>query len=131
MTNTEIIYKTVTSTFTAEQLAALVSKIYTAEEIAARVDRAIVVDGVDTYAATVAELAAVNFHTFAEWKNQGYSVRKGEHATITCMLWRFTDKPGRAAREFAALANTEAPENDPHFYPAKSHLFFRSQVEKR
>ncbi len=131
MKNNEIIYNAVTTTFTAEQLAKLVSAIYTPEQIAAHVDRAIVVEGVDTYAATVATLAADNFHTFAEWKNQGYSVKKGEHATITCMLWRFTDKPGRAAREAAAAADTDAPENDPHFYPAKSHLFFRSQVEKR
>lgn len=132
MKNNEIIYNAVTSTFTAEQLATLVSAIYTPEEIATRVDRAIVIDGAeDVYAATVAEMAADNFHTFAEWKKQGYSVKKGEHATITCMLWRFTDKPGRAAKEAAAAAETDIPENDPHFYPAKSHLFFRSQVERR
>lgn len=77
MKNNEIIYNAVTSTFTAEQLATLVSSIYTQEEIAARVDRAITIDGAeDVYAATVAEMAADNFHTFAEWKNQGYSVKK-------------------------------------------------------
>ena len=46
-------------------------------------------------------LAADTFHTFAEWKRMGYSVKKGQHAALTCQLWKYTDKPGTAAREAA------------------------------
>ena len=75
-------------------------------------------------------LAADTFHTFAEWKRMGYSVKKGQHAALVCNLWKYTDKPGKAAKEAAAAAGQDAPETDPHFYVAKSHLFNALQVEK-
>ena len=75
-------------------------------------------------------LAADTFHTFAEWKRMGYSVKKGQHAALVCNLWKYTDKPGKAAKEAAAAAGQDAPETDPHFYMAKSHLFNALQVEK-
>ena len=37
---------------------------------------------------------------------------------------------GKAAKEAAAAAGQDAPETDPHFYMAKSHLFNALQVEK-
>ena len=77
-----------------------------------------------------AMLAADTFHTFAEWKRMGYSVKKGQHAALVCNLWKYTDKPGKAAKEAAAAAGQDAPETDPHFYMAKSHLFNALQVEK-
>ena len=36
----------------------------------------------------------------------------------------------KAAKEAAAAAGQDAPETDPHFYMAKSHLFNALQVEK-
>lgn len=27
-------------------------------------------------------------HTFAEWKNHGYIVKKGEHAALTVSIWK-------------------------------------------
>lgn len=134
MTNNEIIFETVRSSFTPAQLAELVSATHTAEQIAAR--RANLTITVDENSADTAEdifaatLAAEMFHTFAEWKRMGYSVKKGQHAAITCQLWKYTDKPGKAAREAAAAAGQDAPESDPHFYLAKAHLFHALQVEK-
>lgn len=134
MTNNEIIFETVRNTFTPAQLAELVQATYTAEQIAAR--RAAVTITVDEGSAESAEnifsamLAADTFHTFAEWKRMGYSVKKGQHAALTCQLWKYTDKPGKAAREAAEAAGQDTPETDPHFYMTKAHLFHALQVEK-
>ena len=67
--------------------------------------------------AIVAAKGCLPIHTFAEWKNAGYSVKRGEHAAITCDLWKYTERPGKAAK--AA----------PHYYMAKAHLFTRDQVK--
>lgn len=134
MTNNEIIFETVRASFTPAQLSELVQATYTAEQINAR--RASVTITVDEDSAATAEdiftaqLAAETFHTFAEWKRMGYSVKKGQHAALTCQLWKYTDKPGKAARETAAAAGEDAPETDPHFYMAKAHLFHALQVER-
>lgn len=63
-------------------------------------------------------------HTFAEWKRMGYIVRKGEHATITTRLWKFTNKKQDAADD--ADGNQEPD----HYYLAKAFLFTKDQVEK-
>lgn len=134
MTNNEIIFETVRNTFTPAQLSELVNATHTAEQIAAR--RASVTITVDENSTATAEdlfaatLAAETFHTFAEWKRMGYSVKKGQHAALTCNLWKYTDKPGKAAREAAAEAGKDAPETDPHFYMTKAHLFHALQVER-
>ena len=126
MTNNEIIFENVRASFTPAQLAELVQATYTAEQIAAHhANFTITVDDIFT-----AMLAADQFHTFAEWKRMGYSVKKGAKSAITCQLWKYTDKPGKAAREAAEAAGKDAPETDPHFYMAKAHLFHALQVEK-
>lgn len=134
MTNNEIIFEAVRATFTPEQLSELVSATYTAEQIAARRAgvKITVAEGSDETPENVfnAMLAANMFHTFAEWKRLGYSVKKGQHAALVCNLWKYTDKPGKAAREAAAAAGEDAPESDPHFYMAKAHLFHALQVGK-
>ena len=134
MTNNEIIFETVRAAFTPAQLADLVNAVYSAEKINARrasVKITVAEDSNDTPEDIFnAMLAADTFHTFAEWKRMGYSVKKGEHAALTCNLWKYTDKPGKAAREAAAAAGEDAPESDPHFYMAKAHLFSAFQVQK-
>lgn len=130
MTNNEIIFECVRATFSPSQLSTLVSAVYTPEQIATHCS-SITVES-DAAAAdeiSLAILAADCFHTFAEWKRLGYSVKKGQKSPICCMLWKYTDKPGKAAQEAAAQAGTDAPEHDPHFYRAKSHLFHFLQVE--
>ena len=60
----------------------------------------------------------------------GLQREKGAKSAITCQLWKYTDKPGKAVREAAEAAGKDAPEIDPHFYMAKAHLFHALQVEK-
>ena len=134
MTNNEIIFETVRSSFSAAQLAELVNATHTAEQINARRAsvKITVAEGSDETPDGIflAMLAAETFHTFAEWKRMGYSVKKGQHAALVCNLWKYTEKPGKAAREAAAAAGEEALEVDPHFYMTKAHLFHALQVEK-
>lgn len=134
MTNNEIIFETVRASFTPAQLSELVKAAYTADQISTRraAVKITVADGSDDTPESIftAMLAADAFHTFAEWKRMGYSVKKGQHAALVCNLWKYTDKPGKAAREAAEAAGKDAPESDPHFYMAKSHLFHALQVEK-
>ena len=65
----------------------------------------------------------------------GFSVKRGEHAAITCDLWKYTERPGKAAkaaRAEAAKAGQNGPDADapdPHYYMAKAHLFTRDQVK--
>ena len=85
--------------------------------------------------AIVAAKGCLPIHTFAEWKKAGYSVKCGEHAAITCDLWKYTERPGKAAkaaRAEAAKAGQNGPDADapdPHYYMAKAHLFTRDQVK--
>lgn len=134
MTNNEIIFETVRATFNPAQLSTLVSAIYTPAQITARRANfsAVLEEGSAETEDEIftAELAAQTFHTFSEWKRMGYSVKKGQHAALVVNLWKYTDKPGKAAKEAAAQAGQDAPETDPHFYMARSHLFNRLQVEK-
>ena len=102
MTNNEIIYS-----------AAIDAGIYTQEQ-------------------ADAILASGHFlplHTFQEWKARGYSVKKGEKAVLHVDLWKFTNKPPKAAREQAAADGREL-EDDPHYYKKLSHLFHVSQVRR-
>lgn len=134
MTNNEIIFEAVKAAFTPDQLAQLVSALYAPEHIATRRAGFVCITEDESAEAAdeifFAELAAETFHTFQEWKRLGYSVKKGQHAALVCSLWKYTDKPGKAAREAAAEAGEDAPQSDPHFYMAKSHLFNRLQVER-
>lgn len=70
------------------------------------------------------------FHTFQEWSRRGYHVKAGEKALFSADLWKYTDKPGKAARDAAAEAGEDAPEADGHYYKKLSYLFSFSQVEK-
>lgn len=134
MTNNEIIFEAVTSAFSPAQLTQLVQAVYSPEQIARRRDgMTVTVDPASDMTADeilTAMLAADTFHTFAEWKRLGYSVMKGQKASLVCNLWKYTDKPGKAAKEAAAQAGKDAPETDPHFYMTRSCLFNRLQVEK-
>ena len=68
----------------------------------------------------------IPLHTFKVWKDNGYIVKKGEHARITTRLWKFTSK---AKKSEEADENTEGTENN-HYYLAKAFLFTADQVEK-
>lgn len=122
MTNNQIITETVKAAFSPEEIAAIISASFTPEQI--EKCRAALMEP--------AEIAASTFHTFQEWKRLGYSVKKGEHAALVAFLWKFTDKPNKAAREAAAEAGQDPEElaGGDRFYKAKSYLFNIRQVEK-
>ncbi len=119
MTNNEIITQTIRDSFSPEQITTLIVSTFTAAQLESK--KSIGLDD--------SEILASAFHTFAEWKRLGYSVKKGQKSPICCMLWKYTDKPGKSAKEAAAKRGAEEPEHDPHFYMAKSHLFHFLQVE--
>ncbi len=128
MTNNEIIFNAVRTSFTPAQLSQLVAATYSTEQRTAYAARVTVSPDGDKspYEVISALMAADSFHTFAEWKSLGYSVKKGQHAALCCQLWRYTDKPGKSAQE--AGADPDRP--DPHFYRTKAYLFHFLQVEK-
>lgn len=62
--------------------------------------------------------------TFAEWKKAGYSVKKGEHATLTCYIW----KPKKNAKK--AEPENEEEERGTDFFKVKAFFFTPEQVQK-
>lgn len=56
--------------------------------------------------AIVAAKGCLPIHTFAEWKKAGFSVKRGEHAAIICDLWKYTERPGKAAKTPAVQATS-------------------------
>lgn len=128
MTNNEIIFNAVCASFTPTQLSQLAAATYSAEQRAAYATCITVSPNSTATPDEIisAHMAADSFHTFAEWKTLGYSVKKGQHAALCCQLWRYTDKPDKAAQE--AGADPDRP--DPRFYRTKAYLFHFLQVEK-
>lgn len=62
-------------------------------------------------------------HTFARWKDMGYSVRKGEKAIASFLIWKgaekhATDKDGN-----------ELPETTVRMFMKRSSFFSAKQVE--
>lgn len=86
-----------------------------------------------TRAAQAAGLAGAILHTFADWRRLGYSVNKGEHAALSCTIWRA--KTGKPAQQDAALKLQElAPDADGEvisgYYKHLAHFFAASQVRR-
>lgn len=61
-------------------------------------------------------------HTFAHWKERGYSVKKGEHAIAAFPIWKYTSK--------AAGASEEEAQEKGYCFMKKAFWFKASQVEK-
>jgi hypothetical protein len=119
MTNEEIILKSVQAHLTPAQRHEIAAAAYTPEQIAHAVEH--IPDGLD-------ELAASQVHTFAWWKDNGKSVKRGEKALFTCPLWKYTDKPSKAQIKAAEAAGKEV-QPATHYYPTTSYMFSRLQVE--
>lgn len=62
-------------------------------------------------------------HTFAEWKNYGYMVKKGEHAALIVSIW----KP--KTRKKKDEKTVEAKEEENGFFLTTAYLFTKQQVE--
>lgn len=83
-----------------------------------------------------------NYHTFDNWKNAGYMVKKGEKAAFTADIWKYTEKHGTMTAEEAATINAVMidPEKGPakegdqtttsQYILKKSFFFGPAQVEK-
>lgn len=120
MTNEEIILKSVQAHLTPAQRHEIAAAAYTPEQIAHAVEH--IPDGLD-------ELAASQVHTFAWWKDNGKSVKRGEKALFTCPLWKYTDKPSKAQIKAAEAAGKEV-QPAVHYYPTTSYMFSCLQVER-
>lgn len=57
-------------------------------------------------------------HTFARWKEMGYTVKKGEKAAFAAAIWKYREK------------NTDDDEKKSGYcFLKKAHFFRESQVE--
>lgn len=74
----------------------------------------------------IQEHGGLPLHTFAEWKRHGLLVKKGEHAKLTCYIWRMKNKTGTLPMKDGD--DVEIDEN--HWYKTKAFFFTRDQVEK-
>ena len=110
MTNEEMILKSVQAHLTPAQRHEIAAAAYTPEQIAHAVEH--IPDGLDA-------LAASQVHTFAWWKDNGKSVKRGEKALFTCPLWKYTDKPSKAQIKAAEAAGKEV-QPAAHYYPPTS-----------
>lgn len=84
-------------------------------------------------AAQAAGLAGTILHTFAEWRRLGYSVNKGEHAAMSCIIWRAkTGKPAQQAdaQQLQELAPDADGEVISGYYKHLAHFFAASQVRR-
>lgn len=55
-------------------------------------------------------------HTYREWKRMGYQVKKGEHAVLKVLLWKYSEKKDE--------------EGEDKMYRQTAYLFTAEQVEK-
>lgn len=67
---------------------------------------------------------ATEFRTFAQWKADGYNIKKGSKAFILWSKKKSVTKPGEATEN-----NTEPTETAYEFFPI-AYLFSNLQVEK-
>ena len=127
--NNTLIYEAVGLTYTPAEIHALAATLATPEQIAARAAAMAAGTGTGTAADYIdtAEQATVadSLHTYNTWKAQGLQVKRGQKATISAMLWRWTDKPPKAQR---SDNGDDAP--DPHYYMKRCYLFTAAQVER-
>lgn len=75
---------------------------------------------------TIKQTGDLPLHTFTEWKRLGYSVKKGEHAKLTCFIWRHKEKKGTLPMK----DGDDVEVDESHFYKTKAHFFTADQVER-
>ncbi|MBS5307742.1 ArdC family protein [Clostridium sp.] len=54
------------------------------------------------------EYTGDNLFTFQEWKNRGYSVKKGEKAFLQTSIWKRTTKKDKDGKEISKMFMTKA-----------------------
>ena len=127
--NNTLIFEAVGITYTPAEIHTIAATLATPEQITARAAAMAAATGTGTAADYIdtAEQATVadSLHTYNTWKAQGLQVKRGQKATISAMLWRWTDKPPKAQR---SDNGDDAP--DPHYYMKRCYLFTAAQVER-
>ena len=127
--NNTLIFEAVGITYTPAEIHAIAATLATPEQITARAAAMAESTGTGTTTDYIdtAEQATIadSLHTYNTWKAQGLQVKRGQKATISVMLWRWTDKPPKAQR---SDSGDDAP--DPHYYMKRCYLFTAAQVER-
>lgn len=116
MTNNELIKKEIQGTFTRSQIHDLFLAYYPGRTV----------EDPEMEALLVSDL----FHTFAEWKQRGMSVKQGEKAIFkNVQLWKCL--PHKAADSDEPLKDENGQEiKSGRFIMVPAHLFSISQVER-
>ena len=96
MTNFEIVLR-----------EAIMQKVFTPEQVALYVENGL----------------RIPLHTFQEWHNLGYMVKKGEKSRMTCMIWKYSSKN-------VPTEDGQEEEKGGRYFLAKAHFFTADQVEK-
>ena len=58
-------------------------------------------------------------HTFAKWKEMGFSVKKGEKAAFAASIWKYRE----------AKTDEDGKESAGYCFMKKAHFFKQSQVQ--
>lgn len=64
-------------------------------------------------------------HTFAHWRTLGYSVRKGEHAAFSAVIWKYASKRKASAK----VESDEEQPTEGRMFMKKAYFFTASQVD--
>ena len=125
--NNTLIFEAVGTTYTPAEIHAIAATLATPEQITTRAAAMAEATGTAADYIDTAEQATIadSLHTYNTWKAQGLQVKRGQKATISAMLWRWTDKPPKAQR---SDSGDDAP--DPHYYMKRCYLFTAAQVER-
>lgn len=81
----------------------------------------------DLLRAYYAKAGHTDLHTFKEWKEKGYSVRKGEKAILLWARPKATKESQRLAAEAREAGDTEAQAEE-YYFPI-GYFFSSKQVE--
>ena len=101
MTNAEIITRT-----------ALAKNLYTKEEVTE----------------LISKYGELPLRTFQEWKKDGYSIKKGEHAKLACVIWLPSVKSFTTKN---AVTGKETEIDTTCFFHKLAYFFTPEQVERR
>lgn len=64
-------------------------------------------------------------HTFAAWKEQGFCVKRGEHAIAAFPVWKYAERRAESSAESSAENQQQS-----RMFLKKAFFFKRSQVER-
>lgn len=67
-------------------------------------------------------------HTFQEWHNLGYMVKKGEKAKMTCKIWKYSSK--NLPKDNTQEQTQEEQQAQGHYYLTNAYFFTKEQVQK-